>query len=169
MKETQARPLWLDVRHNREAGDKPHHMANYVLHRMGITRPPVPVEAIARNLGVKVIHKANLGPAGILQSTREEAIMWVNGSDSGVRQRFTIAHELGHLLLHTIGIQFRDHTFGPSRDLKETEANDFAAALLMPLWLLEPIVVGSKRGTEALADLFDVSVAALNVQLSKLL
>lgn len=169
MEERRTKPRWLEVRHEREAGDKPHHMANYVLRRMGVIRPPVPVEAIARDLDVKIVRKPSLGAAGILQSTRNDATIWVNGSDQPVRQRFTIAHELGHLLLHAIGIQFRDHAFGPSRDAKETEANDFAAALLMPLWLLEPIVVGSKRGTDQLAALFEVSVAAINVQLSKLL
>lgn len=166
---TEERPLWLVIRHEIEAGDKPHQVANYVLRRMRVTRPPVPVERIASDLGVKIIRKPSLSMAGVLQSTRADATMWINGSDHPHRQRFTIAHELGHLLLHAIGTQFRDHAFGPSSDWKETQANDFAAALLMPLWLLEPIVTGSRRGTKDLSELFEVSVAALNVQLSKLL
>ena len=120
-------------------------------------------------MGVEVVQAKALNMAGILQSSRTEATMWVNASDHPVRRRFTIAHELGHLLLHTIGIQFRDHAFGPSSDWKENQANEFAASLLMPLWMLEPIVTGSRRTTKDLAELFEVSVPAISVQLKKLL
>jgi Zn-dependent peptidase ImmA (M78 family)/DNA-binding XRE family transcriptional regulator len=50
-----------------------------------------------------------------------------SSSDAGDRQRFTIAHELGHLLLHS---PMRDDEL----DAKgaEVEANRFAGALLLP-------------------------------------
>ena len=64
-------------------------------------------------------------------------------SNAPVRQRFTIAHELGHYLLHTQGaeevhidrlfeIKFRDEQSSRGTDLDEQEANFFAAELLMP-------------------------------------
>lgn len=168
MEDRRTKPRWREVRHQIESGDRPHHVANYVLRRMNIQHPPVPVESIAKHLDVELIRDPRLDVAGVLQSTRESAIITVNSSDPPVRQRFTVAHELGHLLLHTIGIQFRDTFFGTTGDWKESQANEFAASLLMPLWMLEPIV-GRKRLTgKKLADMFEVSSAALNVQLKKL-
>ncbi len=53
-----------------------------------------------------------------------------NGDTSWVRRRFTIAHEVGHLMLgHTLDC-------GIDTDA-EAEANQFAAELLMPLALLK--------------------------------
>ena len=124
---------------------------------------------MAIEMGVNIVRHPSLDMAGILQSTHDAATIWVNGPDQPVRQRFTIAHEIGHLLLHGIGTQFRDHAFGPSSDWKENQANEFSASLLMPLWLLEPLVIGSRFTSKELADVFDVSVAATDVQLKKLL
>jgi Zn-dependent peptidase ImmA (M78 family) len=68
-------------------------------------------------------------------------VIGVNSSYPTQRQRFTIAHEIGHLLLHTdvnllvdknFPIGLRNETSGTSVDENEIEANQFAAALLMP-------------------------------------
>lgn len=53
--------------------------------------------------------------------------MFVNTTKSGERQRFDLAHELGHLVLH----DEREMTPKDSRE-REAEANAFAAAFLMP-------------------------------------
>jgi Zn-dependent peptidase ImmA (M78 family)/transcriptional regulator with XRE-family HTH domain len=59
--------------------------------------------------------------AFILGATTGQPIIFVNGETDGDRRRFSIAHELGHHVLH----DFID-------DQAETEADAFAAALLMP-------------------------------------
>ncbi len=55
------------------------------------------------------------------------------------RRRFTLAHEIGHFCLHTDKVKtgFKDNQKTMSRsesywDIKESEANSFAAQLLMP-------------------------------------
>lgn len=72
------------------------------------------------------------GMDGLLVSDSENdvAIIFVNSALTFGRQRFTAAHELGHLIFGD------DQLFRPeyprAKDPKETRANAFAAALLMP-------------------------------------
>ena len=92
-----------------------------------------------------------------------------DATHAAVRQRFTIAHELGHLLLHPPGKKFRDTSYADVTQPQEREANEFASHLLMPLWMLEPIVLSGTKTTASLAHKFNVSVPAMQWQLSKLL
>ena len=66
--------------------------------------------------------------------------IYVNILDPEVRQRFTIAHEIGHILLGHEGISYRDPNNEQYNDLvkrmNEVSANGFAAELLMPERLL---------------------------------
>ncbi|HLU84827.1 MAG TPA: ImmA/IrrE family metallo-endopeptidase, partial [Vicingaceae bacterium] len=66
-----------------------------------------------------------------------------NKSENEVRQRFTIAHEIGHYFLHRLEHEifydkkdasklYRNHNSSTGEDQMEREANAFAAALLMP-------------------------------------
>ncbi len=112
-------------------------------------RPPIPVHRIAEENGVDVVF-ADFGKhtdtvAGFCDF--KQAKLFVNRKDKADRQSFTIAHELGHWLLHRD--LFISH---PERypmllrvadtnktDPLEREANHFAANLLVPEHLLEPI------------------------------
>lgn len=64
----------------------------------------------------------------------------INKYEPLVRQRFTIAHEIGHILLGHEGISFRDPNNQKYNDfvkrMNEVNANSFAAELLMPERLL---------------------------------
>lgn len=85
--------------------------------------------------------------------------------------RFTVAHELAHVLLHAGVYHERnwvvrdDYLLGPAPTLQEVEANLFAANLLMPKKILSAYVrdcfggpIDGRRPNEALA--FWLSVAA---------
>lgn len=71
---------------------------------------------------------------------REIREIRVNKYEPLVRQRFTIAHEIGHILLSHEGISYRDTSYTIYKDLiermNEVSANAFAAELLMPERLL---------------------------------
>ncbi len=110
-----------------------------------IDQPPVPVERIVRLRGLRV--QTQKIPAsdisGFLFRRGSEAVIGVNSFHSSARQRFTIAHELGHILLHAPGpgefhvdrgfdVKFRDQRSSKGTDAEEREANLFAAELLMP-------------------------------------
>jgi len=92
--------------------------------------------------------------SGILAQTKAGSNIAYNNSHHRHRQRFTVAHEIGHCLLgHTCS--GADYNF-KSKDPREVEANQFASELLMPLQNLKD---ACKTGidVEQLATTFDVS------------
>jgi hypothetical protein len=93
----------------------------------------------------------------------------VNEAEPSTRQRFTIAHEIAHFLLHRdqIGHAVEDDTFYRSSlsSTRETEANRLAADILMPYGLIRRL---QERGITEVRDLaaaLDVSQPALKIRL----
>ena len=104
-----------------------------VLETLNISEPPVDVFAIAQRLGVMLAEASSEEWDGVVESdTDGRAVIYVRSDQALTRQRFTVAHELGHLLLHEPGRRFRDSWSSTGVDLAEVQANNFAAALLMP-------------------------------------
>lgn len=96
--------------------------------------PPVPVEHLARNMGVTLRHSPCQAAVTsfILQRDRV-IIIGVNSAQATTRQRFAIAHSLGHLLLQKKAEEFRlDIDFNLTSDPEEDIANRFALKLLVP-------------------------------------
>src|SRR6266487_4675697 len=65
-------------------------------------RFPVDPVQIARDLGLDV-QEAELEPnvaGAIFKETGQDPTIFINASDSPNRQRFTVAHELGHYVMH---------------------------------------------------------------------
>lgn len=150
--------------------------------------PPVPIEKIARLKGAEVI-PYELGDeiSGILVINDQKGIIGYNPSDSKRRQRFTIAHELGHYLLHHnskdlfldrdfLVVKYRGKKVYSRSELRqESEANAFAASILMPKSLIiaelekeEYSKLKENELIEELAKAFDVSVHAMTYRLSDL-
>lgn len=150
------RPLWRTVRDARMSTER-------LLKTLGLLYPPVDVEALAKRLGVRLHFVPALQWSGAIDSLPDEAHLYVKASEPRQRQRFTIAHELGHLFLHPLGTAYRDETFAGSE--MESQANGFAAALLMPLWMMEAPVRRLDGDPQRLADLFDVSRRAMEIRL----
>lgn len=84
-------------------------------------------------------------PAGL----SKRWVIAVNNRHPPSRQRFTLAHELGHVLLHQFttahadGLQqvyYRNQESSSGLDREEVEANQFAAELLMPARMLVPLL-----------------------------
>lgn len=113
--------------------------ATNLLKKEGIEKLPVPVEAIARNLGAEIVYEPFKGDVSGMLVRRDDghSIIGVNSTHSNTRQRFTVAHEIAHLLLHKGKPTFVDSFVrlnlrnGDSTQ-EEMEANAFAAELLMP-------------------------------------
>lgn len=145
-----------------------------ILQELGLLRAtPVPVEEIARRLSVEVLRRTNPGYAGAVlgESETGNAWIWVDTENSRHRQRFTIAHELGHLILHPLGKHHRDASFGYGQRVRkmEEQANAFAGSLLMPRISILPFLTQSSASVARLAQRFDVSVAAMNVRVKWIL
>lgn len=119
--------------------------------------------------------------SGMLIRSETPTIL-INETHPEQRQRFTLAHELGHYFLHEGEEMFIDgdktgYMFRTKNDKswKETEANAFAAALLMPKTLIGDAVreqvkngVQGEKIIEALADNFAVSKQAMSYRLLNL-
>lgn len=100
---------------------------------------PVPVEAIAAKNQIRVSKAPHPSFSGMLIRKNGRALIGVNSNEAPVRQRFTIAHELGHFFLHQqkdAFVDYRDNKRDVMRTPRERQANMFAAALLMPSDLL---------------------------------
>ena len=106
-----------------------------------------------------------------------------NKLHSEKRQRFTIAHELGHFILHSSDmplfvdkeekVLYRNPESATGELNKEREANAFAAALLMPASLLKKEIhncdISSTDSiTDFLANRFKVSEKAMTYRLTNL-
>lgn len=136
-----------------------------VLDYYGIVEPSIDVEAIARALGAKIEYSFDGRLPGSIDSTQEVPVITLRAGDYRPRQRFTIAHEIGHLLLHPLGLMNREG-FHKKGDPRETEANRFAADLLMPEWMLDLGLEESKGNINRMAEMFGVSSEAMYIRLS---
>lgn len=114
-----------------------------LLKKSNISRPPVPVEKVAEAEGFRLIREfLDSDLSGFYVKQIGVPTIGVNVAHAPVRQRFTIAHELGHALLHAnehYDREFRrDHMSASAVDPDEIDANTFAASLLMPAdWVRE--------------------------------
>jgi len=147
-------------------------LANAVLRQHWDGTLPVQPVAIATALNAKVIPDPDLGPISGQFSLEEEGpVIRYNSKEPPMRQRFTVAHEIGHYALGH-GDYFRDpiRNFSTRNfDPKEAQANRFAAELLMPEIAVSGLI--RERGitdVKALAREFQVSEAAMMYRLKNL-
>jgi Zn-dependent peptidase ImmA (M78 family) len=125
-----------------------------------VSKAPVPLERIAKAQGARIFHQSLEDDiSGFLYRDEAQSVIGINTHHAPVRQNFTTAHELGHLLLHDQEQLHIDHTFrvrlrsgasSEGTDEYEREANLFAATLLMPREFLE-----SDLQNEDYVDLLD--------------
>lgn len=144
-----------------------------LLNGSGIFEPPVNPVDIARNINVGVrfvkFSGESEGVSGLYDPS-QDAIL-VNQDDAGVRQTFTIAHELGHKVLHeewakseAYKVLWRDLR-RQTKDRWEQEANAFAANLLMPRQMVDTY---RKVPLSVLAKIFAVSEEVAGYRLKNL-
>lgn len=144
---------------------------------------PVDVIKIANENDIKV-YEGDLDKkiSGAIRYKKEENEfeILVNKNDIKTRQRFTIAHELGHYFLHQdflkseeihIDTMYRAVSNNGSEieaeREREKEVDYFAGALLMNKTLLEKMYKENNTIKE-LAEIFNVSISAMTVRLDVL-
>ena len=137
-------------------------MVETLLADNNISEAPVQVTQLARAKGARIFGESLEGNlSGFLYRDITQPVIGVNTHHSQARQNFTIAHELGHLLLHEqeqlhvdreFRVRLRDNISSKGTDEAEMEANFFAASLLMPKNFLE-----SDLATKEYVDLLDDS------------
>jgi len=159
-------------------------LVSQLLDEFEIEEPPVPVRRIARGRGARIFLEEQEGDlSGFLFRREGDIVIGVNTHQAPVRQRFTIAHELGHLLLHDTDelhvdrgfvVRLRSDISSLGLDEDEMEANRFAAELLMPTSMLREDLEGREidltddETLRALARRYGVSAQALAIRLTGL-
>jgi len=160
-------------------------ITNDILNEIGINQLPIPVEEIAIRRGLQ-IKPYDLGEniSGVLVINEGIGTIGYNPTESNVRKRFTIAHELGHYELHKhemglfidkqFVVEFRNQNSSTGEIRKEQEANAFAASLLMPeKFLLKEIRnrnfdLTDENSMKELAKIFNVSASAMTFRIANL-
>ena len=95
-----------------------------------------------------------------------KGVIFYDDSTPRSRQRFSIAHEIGHIVLHeSDGVTVHNREMSPSDDPKEREANIFASRLLAPMCVLHSLGVDSP---EEIAELCDISITAARIRYERL-
>jgi Zn-dependent peptidase ImmA (M78 family) len=166
-------------------GKKIRRIINELFKDLKITKAPIDIEKICSMLNVKVIYDNKLEDdiSGFLYKKPNRNVIVVNDEHSQNRKRFTMAHELGHLLLNHGGdvfvdregrFIFRDSKSQSGLDIQERDANKFAAELLMPVEMVikELNKIDNEmiedRDIDKLAMKFDVSSQAMTIRLVNL-
>jgi Zn-dependent peptidase ImmA (M78 family) len=175
---------------SREKSDIAQHVTA-ILEKCGIKSAPIAVDKVAKALGAQVRYSPlDEELSGMIYIHDGTPIIGVNARHSPNRQRFTIAHEIGHLQLHRdliagkvhVDKQFPIEFAGLNRDTKsasgtesvEIEANQFAAQLLMPTEFLtkalasKPFDIDDESPLNELAKKFRVSRQALEFRIRNL-
>lgn len=147
----------------------------------------VDVDEIAVKLNLEVTaHDLGANVSGVLYIDKGKGTIGYNKSESEVRRRFTVAHEIGHFILHRLDNEifvdrkvfkmYRDDNSTTGEIKQEREANAFAAALLMPEVKLKKELrkltfdFGDDQddGIKSLAETFKVSTQAMAYRISNL-
>jgi Zn-dependent peptidase ImmA (M78 family) len=146
--------------------------AAHLLQQSGAERFPIDLRNIANYLGYTIRKFIPEGEwinisGAVFPKVKK---IFVNNNDTYLRQRFTIAHELGHIILHRRNSQeeFVDYRGGPIKSsedaIKEYEADEFAASLLMPEDLFKAKYYELRSNFEALSDYFGVTTPAIGMR-----
>lgn len=167
-----------------EIQDAARERAREVLADYGSVTAPVPVEKVIKRRNIRVqFSPLDQELSGMALVKDGVAVIGVNALHHPNRQRFTMAHELGHHIMHRAQIEGtvhvdkgfailrRDTLAAQGTDRLEIEANAFASELLIPKDLLEPMIgagdidLDDVDRLQAIAKKFKVSLSALQYRL----
>lgn len=86
---------------------------------------------LANQLNILIV-VSNIGkPLGIYKYIKKNRVIFLNEKLTDIEQKFVLAHELGHAVLHTKSSCFFSNVRNINKSKKEFEANVFAAELLI--------------------------------------
>ena len=157
---------------------KPERQATRLLNEHGIDSVPIEVGKIAEDLGIQVnFERLDSEISGLMLFENGTTKVAINETHHRNRQRFTLGHEIGHLILHTsnenkvfVDRRFFRNAASSSGELKEeVDATAFAAALLMPKKFIRKHINSDDSLTDIdvcrLATKFEVSEQAMTLRL----
>lgn len=151
--------------------------AEKLLKELGINEPEdIDIEAIAEYCRATVIPQVLHGSAGRILGFGDRAFITVDSQSPRSRQRFSAAHELGHWMLDrgrlaNFVCTEKNFISDWSVDNPERRANKYAANLLLPHFIFQPLVKNREITFETVRDLcrrFETSLMATAIRLVEL-
>jgi Zn-dependent peptidase ImmA (M78 family) len=154
-----------------------------LLAKHNVTRPPVAIDQIAESEGAEISYeRLEDDLCGFFVSGKTKFVIGVNKWHHPNRQRFTIAHELGHSILHDFDdvhvdkeFKYRSSISAKAIDIEEIEANTFAAWILIPERMLLSDISNSgidlqdDERVRELANKYTVSQQSMSFRMMNLL
>ncbi|MEV6446365.1 ImmA/IrrE family metallo-endopeptidase [Amycolatopsis sp. NPDC051716] len=146
--------------------------ATKLLELLEITKAPVDVSRVAELPRLEVVVRTRQqigGLSGLTEWSKGRWLIAINRDESGTRRRFTLAHELKHILDHPfMRVLYVDERGNIDDQRVESMCDYFAACVLMPrTWVKKAWTTVTQDQTE-LAALFRVSPAAMSRRLMHL-
>lgn len=149
---------------------------NALLQELGITTPEeIQLEAIAEHCRATIVYRRTVGCEARVLGYGDRAIITVNEAGRPGRRRFSAAHELGHWVWDhgTVALNCSEDTLEGEWSGKtlERRANRYAADLLLPEFMVQPIVQDCDitfAMVEHLADQFRTSFTATAIRFVEL-
>jgi len=145
--------------------------ATRLLKLAGVSGPPVPIEEIITSLPrVEFKRYTPLPASGRTQWAGRSWVILVDSDEPKVRQRFSLGHELAHVIYHPLsGIVLPSYKDQKAEARLEQACEYFAACLLMPrTWMKRAYFDAGIQDVPSLSRLFGVSWVALRVRLEQL-
>ena len=148
--------------------------------------PELSIKEILENFESAVGDSQNV--SGYLMAENNKPVIVLNAEENTRRQRFTLAHELGHLILHwqwlpgeqinledgIFEVSFRKNdiqSYTPEENLREEDANTFAGEFLIPVEEVEKLskeIVDKTKLAKELYKKFNVSYPCASVRVANL-
>ena len=134
---------------------------------------PLNVEDLADKLGITIEYESLENDLSVIlyKDDLGKWIIEVNQRHHKNRQKYTIAHELGHYILHRhLKDRFEDEIFfrGGEPSNEEWQANEFASCILMPEQRFRQFIKDDVNEIDELAAKFQVSTIALRIRVKNL-
>jgi hypothetical protein len=148
-----------------------HNQATRLLDSAGISREPVSMRDVISALNLELVSKTRepFTSEAALEPLGDGCAIVLNGAGDSGRRRFTIAHEIGHFVLHPERCRpERGGLVNEAGRRDEREADAFAAELLMPEHLVREAVAQHGPDVGRLAHRFQVSRQAMQTRLRHL-
>jgi len=162
--------------------------ARKILRRYSISSGATPIEKIIKDYDIEILFlplSESVSGAMKRKNKKGKPVIVVNSEEtSEERKRFTMAHEFGHYIMHSLlpqridrhKIYFRDTNSSTGEDIKEIQANQFAAEILMPINSLKKdyyenssLIIGDNPSKliKKLAKKYKVSEHAMSIRIAK--
>ena len=159
-------PRALEVHEARSIAER---QAGRLRNLLDLDGPMVDLDAVASLPRLQVRSQVGLPVSGFSEWSRSRWVIAINGDDHWTRRRFTLAHELKHVLDNPyIEMLYPGRDGTPSGQRAETICDYFAACLLMPRLSVKAAWGQGNQRPDDLAAHFGVSRAAMGLRLHQL-